>query len=50
MTLLPGDILSTGTPGGVGVLRTPPIFLKPGDVTSITISSIGTLTNTFVVP
>jgi 2-keto-4-pentenoate hydratase/2-oxohepta-3-ene-1,7-dioic acid hydratase in catechol pathway len=50
MTLLPGDILSTGTPGGVGVFRTPPIFLKPGDVTAITISSIGTLTNTFVVP
>jgi len=50
MTLLPGDILSTGTPGGVGVFRNPPIFLKPGDVTAITISSIGTLTNTFVVP
>lgn len=46
MTLLPGDIVSTGTPGGVGVFRKPPIFLKPGDTMSVTIAGLGTLTNT----
>src|SRR5579871_3569874 len=46
MTLLPGDILSTGTPGGVGVFRKPPVFLKPGDTVSVTIAGLGTLTNT----
>lgn len=46
MTLLPGDIISTGTPGGVGVFRKPPIFLKAGDTMSVTISGLGTLTNT----
>jgi len=46
MTLLPGDIISTGTPGGVGVFRKPPVFLKPGDTVSVTIAGLGTLTNT----
>jgi 2-keto-4-pentenoate hydratase/2-oxohepta-3-ene-1,7-dioic acid hydratase in catechol pathway len=46
MTLLPGDILSTGTPGGVGVFRKPPVFLKPGDTVAVTIAGLGTLTNT----
>ena len=46
MTLLPGDILSTGTPGGVGVFRNPPIFLKAGDTVAVTIAGLGTLTNT----
>ena len=46
MSLLPGDIISTGTPGGVGVFSDPPVFLKPGDTMSITISHLGTLTNT----
>jgi 2-keto-4-pentenoate hydratase/2-oxohepta-3-ene-1,7-dioic acid hydratase in catechol pathway len=46
MTLLPGDIISTGTPGGVGVFRKPPIFLKAGDTVSVTITGLGTLTNT----
>jgi len=46
MTLLPGDIISTGTPGGVGVFRKPPVFLKPGDSVSVTIAGLGTLTNT----
>lgn len=41
----PGDILATGTPSGIGFKRTPPIFLKPGDVVDITISEIGTLSN-----
>jgi 2-keto-4-pentenoate hydratase/2-oxohepta-3-ene-1,7-dioic acid hydratase in catechol pathway len=40
-----GDILSTGTPEGVGVHRTPPVFLRPGDTVSITVAQIGTLTN-----
>ncbi|HEV2473033.1 MAG TPA: fumarylacetoacetate hydrolase family protein [Chthonomonadales bacterium] len=45
VTLQPGDIISTGTPGGVGVFRKPPVFLKPGDEVSVTISGLGTLTN-----
>lgn len=50
MTWEPGDILSTGTPGGVGVFRNPPIFLKPGDSVSVTLGKIGTLTNPVVGP
>jgi 2-keto-4-pentenoate hydratase/2-oxohepta-3-ene-1,7-dioic acid hydratase in catechol pathway len=46
MTLLPGDIISTGTPGGVGMYSSPQVFLKPGDTMSVTISRLGTLTNT----
>ena len=45
MTLLPGDIITTGTPGGVGVFRDPQIFLKPGDTVEVEIEGIGTLTN-----
>ena len=45
MTLEPGDIVTTGTPGGVGVGRVPPVFLKPGDVVEATIEKIGTLRN-----
>ncbi|TBW48315.1 FAA hydrolase family protein [Marinobacter halodurans] len=41
----PGDILATGTPSGIGFKRTPPIFLKPGDVYEVVISQIGTLSN-----
>jgi acylpyruvate hydrolase len=44
-TLRPGDIILTGTPGGVGMGMTPPMFLKDGDVVQTTISDIGTLTN-----
>jgi 2-keto-4-pentenoate hydratase/2-oxohepta-3-ene-1,7-dioic acid hydratase in catechol pathway len=40
-----GDILSTGTPAGVGAFRTPPVFLAPGNVVSVTVEKIGTLTN-----
>jgi 2-keto-4-pentenoate hydratase/2-oxohepta-3-ene-1,7-dioic acid hydratase in catechol pathway len=40
-----GDILSTGTPEGVGGARTPPVFMKPGDSVSVTVEKIGTLTN-----
>jgi 2-keto-4-pentenoate hydratase/2-oxohepta-3-ene-1,7-dioic acid hydratase in catechol pathway len=45
MTLYPGDILLTGTPSGVGVGRTPPEFLKPGDVVEADIPVIGVLRN-----
>ncbi len=45
-----GDIISTGTPPGVGVFRKPPVFLKPGDSVSITVEGIGTLTNPVVEP
>ena len=44
-TLLPGTVILTGTPHGVGFARKPPVFLKAGDTVSIEISSIGTLTN-----
>ncbi len=45
MTLEPGDVVSTGTPGGVGVFRDPPVFLKDGDRIEVTIEGIGTLSN-----
>ena len=44
-TLEPGDIISTGTPGGVGAAMKPPKFLKAGDVVKISIAKIGTLEN-----
>jgi 2-keto-4-pentenoate hydratase/2-oxohepta-3-ene-1,7-dioic acid hydratase in catechol pathway len=43
MTLEPGDIVSTGTPAGVGVFRQPPVFLQPGDVVRLEIEGIGAL-------
>ena len=46
MTLLPGDVIATGTPQGVGMGQNPPQFLKKGDVVEITIDPIGTLKNT----
>ena len=46
MTLLPGTIIATGTPAGVGMGFDPPRFLKPGDVVECTIEKIGTLRNT----
>lgn len=45
MTLQPGDIISTGTPSGVGFARNPPQFLKPGDVVECSITSLGTIRN-----
>ncbi|HLG15789.1 MAG TPA: fumarylacetoacetate hydrolase family protein [Blastocatellia bacterium] len=45
LTLLPGDIVSTGTPSGVGVYRDPPVFLRPGDEIEIEIGRIGKLRN-----
>jgi len=44
LTLFPGDVISSGTPDGVGAGRKPPEFLKAGDVVTITIDGIGTLT------
>jgi len=41
--LVPGDVIATGTPGGVGFTREPPLFMKPGDVTEVEISLIGLL-------
>ena len=41
MTLLPGDILLTGTPEGVGYARTPPEYLSPGDEVTVTVTGIG---------
>ena len=46
MTLEPGDVILTGTPGGVGVAMDPPTFLQEGDVVAITVDKIGTLENT----
>jgi len=45
ITLLPGDILSTGTPSGVGIFRDPPVVLKPGDVVECEIEGIGSIKN-----
>lgn len=45
LTLLPGDIVTTGTPAGVGCFRNPPVYLKPGDVVAVEVDCIGRLTN-----
>lgn len=45
MTLEPGDIISTGTPSGVGFTRTPPVFLSDGDVVEATVDGVGVLRN-----
>lgn len=44
-TLLPGTIIMTGTPSGVGFARKPPVFLRPGDRVQVTVAGIGTLAN-----
>jgi 2-keto-4-pentenoate hydratase/2-oxohepta-3-ene-1,7-dioic acid hydratase in catechol pathway len=46
--LLPGDIVSTGTPSGVGMGRTPQRWLKPGETVTVTIEGLGSLTNPVV--
>ena len=45
LTLEPGDLLFTGTPAGVGVARSPQVFLKPGDCIEVQIEMIGTISN-----
>jgi len=46
ITLWPGDIISTGTPSGVGIFRDPPVLLKAGDVVECQVENIGTIRNT----
>ncbi|MGH7821995.1 MAG: fumarylacetoacetate hydrolase family protein, partial [Candidatus Binatia bacterium] len=41
----PGDVIATGTPGGVGFRRNPPLFMRPGDVVEVEISEVGVLRN-----
>ncbi|ARL05069.1 5-carboxymethyl-2-hydroxymuconate isomerase [Burkholderia pseudomallei] len=50
ITLAPGDVIVTGTPGGVGAKRNPPVFMKNGDVVEIEVSKLGMLTNRKRVP
>lgn len=45
ITLIPGDIISTGTPSGVGIFRNPPVVLKPGNVVECRIDAIGSIIN-----
>lgn len=45
-TLEPGDVIATGTPGGVGAFRDPPVFLADGDIVEIEIEGVGVLANT----
>lgn len=47
-TLVPGDVIATGTPAGVGFARTPPVFLQPGDVVEVTIEGVGSIRNEVV--
>jgi 2-keto-4-pentenoate hydratase/2-oxohepta-3-ene-1,7-dioic acid hydratase in catechol pathway len=47
-TLLPGDLIFTGTPPGVGFVRKPPVFLKAGDVVEVEIDGLGVLRNPVV--
>ena len=47
-TLVPGDVIATGTPGGVGFARTPPVWLTPGDIIEVTVEGVGTIRNRVV--
>ena len=46
--LAPGDVIATGTPGGVGFARTPPVWMEPGDVIEVTVEKVGTIRNRIV--
>jgi 2-keto-4-pentenoate hydratase/2-oxohepta-3-ene-1,7-dioic acid hydratase in catechol pathway len=48
ITLLPGDVISTGTPSGVGIFREPPVVLQPGNVVECRIEKIGSIVNPVV--
>jgi 2-keto-4-pentenoate hydratase/2-oxohepta-3-ene-1,7-dioic acid hydratase in catechol pathway len=48
LPLLPGDVIVSGTPGGVGAKRQPPLWMRPGDVAEVEISGIGVLRNPVV--
>ena len=47
-TLRPGDVIATGTPGGVGFARQPPVWLQAGDMLEITIEGVGRIANLVV--
>lgn len=47
-TLRPGDVIASGTPGGVGFARTPPVWLLPGDLIEVTVEGIGSIANRIV--
>jgi len=46
--LVPGDVIATGTPGGVGAGRKPPLWMRPGDTVEVEISGLGCLSNPIV--
>ena len=46
--LVPGDVIATGTPGGVGFARTPPVWMHPGDIIEVTVEDVGTIRNRVV--
>jgi len=48
LPLLPGDVIVSGTPGGVGLKRNPPLFMRPGDIAEVEISGVGVLRNPIV--
>lgn len=48
ITLMPGDIISTGTPAGVGIFRNPPVVLKAGDEVTCWVENVGTISNRFI--
>jgi len=48
MTLEPGDVIATGTPAGIGAARTPPRWLRPGDIVRVQVEGIGVLENPVV--
>ena len=48
--LEPGDVIATGTPGGVGARRTPPLWLKPGDIVEVEVVGVSMVTNPVAAP
>ncbi len=48
LPLLPGDVIVSGTPGGVGAKRAPPLWMKPGDRVEVEVSGVGTLVNPII--
>jgi 2-keto-4-pentenoate hydratase/2-oxohepta-3-ene-1,7-dioic acid hydratase in catechol pathway len=48
LILQPGDVISTGTPAGIGGCRKPPVFLQPGDRVEVEVGGIGILANDFI--
>jgi 2-keto-4-pentenoate hydratase/2-oxohepta-3-ene-1,7-dioic acid hydratase in catechol pathway len=48
VTIEPGDVILTGTPEGIGHIRKPPVYMKPGDTVTVEIEKLGALTNPLV--